>query len=71
VPPGIAYSNGLPEPSVRTREEGWVKTNKDFFDKKRLRLHPPDQAADSRGGLNDSPAGLFAWIIEKRRTWRT
>jgi pimeloyl-ACP methyl ester carboxylesterase len=71
VPPGIAYSNGLPEPSVYgPGEESWVRTNKDFFDKESgygyIHLTKPQTLGV---GLNDSPAGLFAWIIEKRRTW--
>ncbi len=71
VPPGIAYSNGLPEPSVYgPGEETWVKTNSDFFNKESgygyIHLTKPQTLGVA---LNDSPAGLFAWIIEKRRTW--
>ena len=36
----------------------------------RVRHDPGHQAADACGyGLNDSPAGLAAWIVEKFRTW--
>jgi pimeloyl-ACP methyl ester carboxylesterase len=71
VPPGIAYSNGLPEPSVYGEgEETWVATNLDFFAKESgygyLHLTKPQTLA---AALNDSPAGQMAWIIEKRRTW--
>ena len=71
VPPGIAYSDGLPEPSVYGEgEESWVQTNRDFFAKESgygyIHLSKPQTLGVA---LNDSPAGLFAWIIEKRRTW--
>ena len=71
VPPGIAYSNGLPEPSVYGEgEEDWVATNLDFFAKESgygyIQLSKPQTLATA---LNDSPAGQMAWIIEKRRTW--
>src|SRR5271170_1833616 len=71
VPPGIAYSNGLPEASVYGKgEETWAQTNRDFFAKESgygyIHLTKPQTLGV---GLNDSPAGLMAWIIEKRRTW--
>ena len=71
VPPGIAYSNGLPEASVYGKgEETWVQTNRDFFAKESgygyIHLTKPQTLGVA---LNDSPAGLMAWIIEKRRTW--
>ena len=34
-----------------------------------LRGDPPHQAADCGRRLNDSPAGLAAWIVEKLRAW--
>lgn len=71
VPPGIAYANGLPEPSeYGTGEETWVQRNRDFFQKESgygyLHLSKPQTLA---AALNDSPCGQLAWIIEKRRTW--
>lgn len=71
VPPGIAYSNGLPAPSVYgVGEETWVARNGDFFARESgygyLHLSKPQTLA---AALNDSPAGQMAWIIEKRRTW--
>ena len=71
VPPGIAYSNGLPEASVYGKgEESWAGTNRDFFEKESgygyIHLTKPQTLGVA---LNDSPAGLFSWIIEKRRTW--
>ncbi|MGE0860480.1 MAG: epoxide hydrolase family protein [Gammaproteobacteria bacterium] len=71
VPPGIAYRDGLPEPSeYGPDEDGWVARNEAFFAKESgygyLQLSKPQTLAAS---LNDSPAGQLAWIIEKRRTW--
>lgn len=71
VPPGIAYSGGLPEPSEYSAEEaGWYEQNRRFFDKESgygyIQLTKPQTIAVA---MNDSPAGVFAWLIEKRRTW--
>ena len=71
VPPGIAYADGLPEPSMYGEgEDNWVATNRDFFAKESgygyQQLSKPQTLACA---LNDSPAGQMAWIIEKRRTW--
>jgi pimeloyl-ACP methyl ester carboxylesterase len=71
VPPGVKYSNGLPEESEFGPDEaGWFKQNVDFFNKESgygyIQLTKPQTLGVA---LNDSPAGLFAYIIEKRRTW--
>ncbi len=71
VPPGIAYSNGLPEPSEYGEgEENWVQKNVGFFAKESgygfLQLSKPQTLA---AALVDSPSGQLAWIAEKRRTW--
>jgi pimeloyl-ACP methyl ester carboxylesterase len=51
-------------------EESWQAANAAFFDQEsaysRLQSTKPQTLAY---GLNDSPAGLCAWILEKRRRW--
>lgn len=71
VPPGIAYSGGLPETSEYGEDEqGWAQQNSDFFDKESgygfLQLSKPQTIGVA---LADSPAGQLAWINEKRRGW--
>jgi len=51
-------------------EEGWLERNRNFVDNEsgymRLQCTKPQTIAHA---LNDSPAGLASWIVEKRRTW--
>ena len=51
-------------------ERGWFAKTQHFFAEERgyaaLQSTKPQTAAY---GLTDSPAGLCAWIVEKRRTW--
>ena len=51
-------------------EEGWRARNLNFMTREagymRLQASKPQTIAHA---LNDSPAGLCSWIVEKRRTW--
>ena len=65
------FNGGLPEESYfATDEAGWYERNLNFFAKESgysaLQSTKPQTVAFA---LNDSPAGLCAWILEKRRTW--
>ena len=66
-------SGGLPPPDDRelTEEESrWVRKREHFRDEEqgysRIQGTKPQTLAY---GLNDSPAGLAGWIVEKFRTW--
>ena len=51
-------------------EQGWLERNRNFISNEsgymRLQCTKPQTVAFA---LNDSPAGLCSWIVEKRRTW--
>ena len=51
-------------------EEGWLEHNRNFISNEsgymQLQCTKPQTVAFA---LNDSPAGLCSWIVEKRRTW--
>jgi len=51
-------------------EQGWLERNRNFISNEsgymQLQSTKPQTVAYA---LNDSPAGLCAWILEKRRTW--
>jgi pimeloyl-ACP methyl ester carboxylesterase len=70
-PPDLEGVLGFPAPSeFDDSEAGWVEKNAAFFagESAYSAVHatkPQTLAA----ALNDSPAGLIAWIAEKRRTW--
>lgn len=71
IPPGIEFENGLPARSEYAEDEkGWHEHNWTFFDRESgygyIQLSKPQTIAVA---MNDSPAGLFAWLAEKRRTW--
>lgn len=63
-------TNG-PMPSDYAPDEAtWIQKNQDFFARESgyasLQFTKPQTPAFA---LNDSPAGLTAWILEKRRAW--
>jgi pimeloyl-ACP methyl ester carboxylesterase len=65
------FTGGLPEASEFSAEEaGWYEKNLNFFSEESgysaLQTTKPQTIAFA---MNDSPAGLCAWILEKRRTW--
>ena len=51
-------------------EQGWLEHNRNFMSNEsgymQLQCTKPQTVAFA---LNDSPAGLCSWIVEKRRTW--
>ncbi|HKV53590.1 MAG TPA: epoxide hydrolase [Candidatus Binataceae bacterium] len=51
-------------------EKGWLEHNRNFMSNEsgymQLQCTKPQTVAFA---LNDSPAGLCSWIVEKRRTW--
>jgi pimeloyl-ACP methyl ester carboxylesterase len=51
-------------------EQGWLERNRNFISGEsgymQLQATKPQTVAFA---LNDSPAGLCSWIVEKRRTW--
>jgi pimeloyl-ACP methyl ester carboxylesterase len=64
-------SGNMPDASMfGPGEETWAAGNAAFLDQEsaysRLQSTKPQTLAY---GLNDSPAGLCAWILEKRRRW--
>jgi pimeloyl-ACP methyl ester carboxylesterase len=71
VPPDIRFEGGLPHPSeYGPDEQGWHARCMHFFVQESaysaLQSTKPQTVAYA---LNDSPAGLLAWMVEKRRTW--
>lgn len=65
------FTNALPAAAeYATDEAGWYEKTEHFFEAEagyfRLQATKPQTLAF---GLNDSPAGLAAWLVEKRRTW--
>jgi len=74
APPGIEFTDfagGMPAPSVYgPGEEGWNQRNVDFVANEAgyayLQLTKPQTLGYLAG---DTPAGLWAWLAEKRRAW--
>ena len=65
------FVGGLPaESEYGPDEKGWYQRNVNFFTAESgysaLQTTKPQTIAHA---LNDSPAGLCSWILEKRRTW--
>jgi pimeloyl-ACP methyl ester carboxylesterase len=68
---GFFAGGGGPKPEdFGPGEEGWLERNRNFIENEsgymREQCTKPQTIAQA---LNDSPAGLAAWIVEKRRTW--
>ena len=69
----LAFFGGADGPKPEdfgTGEDGWLERNRNFIANEsgymRLQCTKPQTIAIA---LNDSPAGLCSWIVEKRRTW--
>ncbi|HVN89906.1 MAG TPA: epoxide hydrolase [Candidatus Binataceae bacterium] len=65
------FGEGGPKPEdFGPGEEGWAERGKHFFEEESgysaIQMTKPQTVASA---LNDSPAGLAAWLVEKRRTW--
>lgn len=71
VPLGFFSGDGAPTPEdFGPGEESWAAHNQNFLTNEsgysNLQFTKPQTIAHA---LNDSPAGLASWILEKRRTW--
>jgi hypothetical protein len=68
----VPFVNGVPDPAAfdPETESGWQAMNERFMGLEGgygvIQSTKPQSLA---AGMNDSPAGLLAWIGEKRRTW--
>jgi pimeloyl-ACP methyl ester carboxylesterase len=68
---GFFGANGGPTPEdFAPEEKGWLERDRNFIANEsgymQLQSTKPQTVAYA---LNDSPAGLCSWIVEKRRTW--
>lgn len=71
VAPLNMFTGGLPDAAeYGPDEQGWFEKNNNFFAAEAgyfaLQTTKPQTITFA---LNDSPVGLCAWILEKRRTW--
>ncbi len=70
--PGMPYSpDQMPAPEVfAEEEEHWLAHNERIMNEEYgyawMHFTKPQTLAN---GLNDSPAGIASWLLEKRRTW--
>jgi pimeloyl-ACP methyl ester carboxylesterase len=71
VPPGIRFEGGMPAPSeYGADEQGWLERGLSFFGAGSAYSFQQSTFPQTLAyGLNDSPAGLLAWILEKKRAW--
>jgi pimeloyl-ACP methyl ester carboxylesterase len=69
-PLDFATGGSVPPEDFAPQESGWAQKNRHFFAAEAgyfaLQSTKPQTVAFA---LNDSPAGLCSWIVEKRRTW--
>jgi pimeloyl-ACP methyl ester carboxylesterase len=67
---GVLSGDGPAPEDFGPGEEGWAERNAHFFGQESgysaLQTTKPQTIANA---LNDSPAGLASWLVEKRRTW--
>ena len=70
APLGFFSGDGPAPEDFDDSEKGWLERNRNFFANEsgymQLQSTKPQTVATA---LNDSPAGLCSWIVEKRRTW--
>lgn len=71
VPPGIRFEGGMPHASeYGVNEQGWLDHGLAFFGQGSAYSFQQSTFPQTLAyGLNDSPAGLLAWILEKKRAW--
>lgn len=69
-PLGMITGNAPPESDYGPGEEGWFEANQRFFanGSAYAALHGTKPQTLTYG-LNDSPVGMAAWLLEKRRDW--
>jgi pimeloyl-ACP methyl ester carboxylesterase len=70
APLGFFSGDGPAAEDFDDSEKGWLDRNRNFIANEsgymQLQSTKPQTVATA---LNDSPAGLCSWIVEKRRTW--
>ena len=67
---GVPAFRGAPDPPLTEAEQEFIRLARRWFDDEGGYFHIQRTKPQTLGvGLNDSPVGLAAWIIEKFRTW--
>ena len=67
---GVPAFRGAPDPPLSEAEQEFIRQARRWFDDEGGYFHIQRTKPQTLGfGLNDSPVGLAAWIIEKFRTW--
>ena len=67
---GVPAFRGTPDPPLTEAEQEFLRQARRWFDDEGGYFHIQRTKPQTLGfGLNDSPVGLAAWIIEKFRTW--
>ena len=67
---GVPAFRGAPDPPLTEAEQEFIRQARRWFDDEGGYFHIQRTKPQTLGlGLNDSPVGLAAWIIEKFRTW--
>ena len=67
---GVPAFRGTPAPPLTDAEQEFIRLARRWYEDEGGYFHIQRTKPQTLGlGLNDSPAGLAAWIIEKFRTW--
>ncbi len=67
---GVPAFRGAPDPPLTEAEQEFLRQTRRWFEDEGGYFHLQRTKPQTLGlGLNDSPVGLAAWIIEKFRTW--
>ena len=67
---GVPAFRGAPDPPLTEPEQEFIRLARRWFEDEGGYFHIQRTKPQTLGfGLNDSPVGLAAWIIEKFRTW--
>ena len=67
---GVPAFRGAPDPPLTEGEREFIRLARRWFEDEGGYFHIQRTKPQTLGlGLNDSPVGLAAWIIEKFRTW--
>ena len=67
---GVPAFRGAPDPPLTKAEQKFLRQARQWFEDEGGYFHIQRTKPQTLGfGLNDSPVGLAAWIIEKFRTW--
>ena len=67
---GVPAFRGAPDPPLTGAEQAFLRQARRWFEDEGGYFHIQRTKPQTLGfGLNDSPVGLAAWIIEKFRTW--